>query len=117
MLNCYARSLLYNPFFLFQVSNVTERSYFSKAQLSFTSECGRSCILDLNGISYGDGVYLFIPQTQFDCSSFVRYQSVGYASVVSKPCKDKSWSWNFQNFSLQINMAHSSPQISDGKRM
>ncbi len=145
MLNCHARSALHNPFFPVpslsaaclpqqclptggalrampffwlgtQVFNVAERSFFSNPHLSFTSECGRSCILNLNGVSYRDGVYLFIPQTEFDCSSFVRYQSVSYARVVSKPRNDKLWSWNFQNSSLQIDMAHSSSQISDGKR-
>jgi hypothetical protein len=44
-----------------RVFNVTERSLSSNPQLFLASECRGARILNLNGISRSDGVYLVIP--------------------------------------------------------
>ncbi len=65
----------------------------------------------------GDTAYLLIPQTKADCSRFILDHCFGNACIGTIPSNNTPWFCNLQDFSLQINMFHSRPQIFDGATM
>jgi len=74
-----------------RIINAAKPTPFSNSQLPLAFERRSSCILDLNGVSFRGAAYLLVPQTQPDRPSFICYQSIHHARVVSIASEDQAW--------------------------